>query len=103
MLQSERFSQAQHRQMDRGSDQNDQDFTASHIHNILLDGISNADGSLDACADRLIQAVRFAHTHPWQIMPLGQSPLEYDIDWQNTDMTGINLNQNSDRKECPEE
>ena len=56
-----------------------------------FDGISNADGSLDACADRLIQAVRFAHTHPWQIMPLGQSPLEYDIDWQNTDMAGINL------------
>ena len=56
-----------------------------------FDGISNANGSLDTYADRLIQAVRFARTHPWQVMPLDQSPFEYDIDWQNADMAGINL------------
>ena len=54
-------------------------------------GMSHADGSLDSYADRLVRAVCFAHTHPWQAVPLDPSPFEYDADWQNADMAGIDL------------
>lgn len=54
-------------------------------------GLISAGNALNMHADSLIQAVRLASTHPWQIVPLDFSLFEYDNIWQNTDIAGIDL------------
>ena len=54
-------------------------------------GLSNMEGVSSDLADRLIRAVRLASEHPWPTVPLDPSPLEYDIDWDNSDMAGIDM------------
>ena len=54
-------------------------------------GLSNMEGVSSDLADRLIRAVQLASRHPWSINPLDRSPLEYDVDWDNADMAGIDL------------
>ena len=54
-------------------------------------GLAHVGDSLDAYADRLVQSIQLAHRHPWSVVPLDSSPLEFDSDWQNADMAGIDL------------
>ena len=54
-------------------------------------GLSSMEGVSSDLADRLIRAVQLASEHPWPTVSLDPSPLEYDIDWDNSDMAGIDL------------
>ena len=42
-------------------------------------------------ADEVIRAIRLARMHPWPVVSLNSSQFEYDHDWQNADVAGMDL------------
>ena len=56
-----------------------------------LRGLANTDKPLGANVDLLVQAVQFSCTHPWPAIPLDPLLFDYDNDWQNVDIAGMDL------------
>lgn len=56
-----------------------------------LRGLANTDKPFGANADLLIQAVQFSCTHPWPAVPLDPLISDYDNNWKNVDIAGIDL------------
>lgn len=56
-----------------------------------FDGLARSVGELHKYVDRLISAVQFVRTHPWDVPVLNTPPFGYDVSWESADTAGIKL------------
>lgn len=56
-----------------------------------FNGLANSVKELRTYTGRLISAVRFVRTHPWDVVILELMPFGYDVGWEGADTAGIEL------------
>ena len=57
----------------------------------FFNGLKTGAEDLADVADRIIEAIGFARTHPWPPEPMGGDSFHTDLDWNSTDRAGVDL------------
>lgn len=60
----------------------------------LFRGLADAAEEVSAYGSRLVEAVVFVHTNPWEPIELGGDDFDYDPNWRNAEVDGIQLIRN---------
>jgi hypothetical protein len=59
--------------------------------NHYFEGLAKTPGDLSGLGPGLVEAVVFAHTHPWKPERLGDDDFDYDPTWAPADQAGVRL------------
>jgi hypothetical protein len=59
--------------------------------NHYFEGLAKTTGDLSGLGPELVEAVVFAHTHPWKPERLGDDDFDYDPTWAPADQAGVHL------------
>lgn len=62
----------------------------TYIHH-YFEGLAKGGQALAGAGPRLVEAISFARTHPWDPIPLGRDDFEYDLTWLPVDDSSVRL------------